>query len=196
VLEHGAAIASSGSVFNRSLQSVVVRPEFRQVFRLKNILDRLRPTAEAHGSTEQTGPTSDLYEHSDLSRIHVLRETKIDDNIRRSRLLERCQNAIRAGVYVVVSQSFYVSGGGNDYSVFDLLHRECSAIVIRHDWSFVHLFGSVDAGFLEQGILDFDFFVSSTSDAPNVSIGAVRAELHIQRFLSSRRSLIRFHRCL
>jgi hypothetical protein len=41
VLEHGDAIASSGSVFNRSLQRVVVRPEFRQIHRLKDILDRL-----------------------------------------------------------------------------------------------------------------------------------------------------------
>jgi hypothetical protein len=45
---------------------------------------------------------------------------------------------------------------GDDYSVFDLLNREYSAIVIRHDWSF----GGGDAGSLEQGILDFDCFVS------------------------------------
>jgi len=122
-------------VFNRSLQRVVVRPEFRQIHRLKNILDRLRSTAEAHRSTEQTGLTSDLYEHTDLSRIHEFRGTKIDDNICRSRLPESCQNAIRAGVNVVVSQAFHVSGG-DDYSVFDILNREYSAIVIRHDWAF------------------------------------------------------------
>ena len=138
MLEPGDPIVSSGCVFNRSLQRVVVRPEFRQIHRLKNILDRLRPTAEAHGSTEHTGPTSDLYEHTDLSRIHEFRGTKIDDNICRSRLPESCQNAIRAGVNVVVSQAFHVSGGGgDDYSVFDILNREYSAIVIRHDWAFV-----------------------------------------------------------
>ena len=138
MLEHGDAIVSSDSVFNRSLQRVVVRPEFRQSHRLKNILDRLRSTAEAHRSTEQTGLTSDLYEHPDLNRIQEFCGTKIDDNIRRSRLPESCQNVIRAGVNVVVSQAFHVSGGGgDDYSVSDLLNREYSAIVICHDWAFV-----------------------------------------------------------
>ena len=137
MLEHGDVIVSSGCVFNRSFQRAVVRPEFRQIHRLKNILDRLRPTAEAHGGIEHTGLTSDLYEYTDLSRIHEFRVTKIDDNIGRSRQPESCQNAIRAGVNVVISQAFHVSGGGDDYSIFDLLNREYSAIVIRHDWLFV-----------------------------------------------------------
>ena len=85
-------LSLSGSfVFNGSVQRVVVLPEFRQVHRLKDILDRLRPAAEAHVGTEQTGLTSDLYEHADLRRIQELHSTKVDDNVRRSRLPESCQ---------------------------------------------------------------------------------------------------------
>ena len=107
-------------MFDRSVQRVVVRPEFRQVHRLKDILDIPRPAAEAHVGTKRTGFASDLYEYDDVRGSHKFHGTKVDYNIRRSRLPESRQNTIRVDLDVVVSQDFQVSHGGDDHTTVDI----------------------------------------------------------------------------
>ena len=68
-----------------------------------------------------------------------------------------------AGVNVVVSQAFDVSGSGDDHTVFDLLDREYSTIVISHDWAFAG--GRLCPHGKEQGGRGQDLY----SDKPEMS---------------------------
>jgi hypothetical protein len=66
-------------------------------------------------------------------------------------------------VNVVVSQAFDVSGSGDDHTVFDLLDREYSTIVISHDWAFAG--GRLCPHGKEQGGRGQDLY----SDKPEMS---------------------------